>query len=74
MIDPAGLTLAPHRITVELSGRVGRGQTVLDRRTARQQAQLGEWGAPAPTTVEVVTAVDAVRLKQLFLAALQPAK
>lgn len=70
VIDPAGLTLEPYRITVELSGRVGRGQTVLDRRTPAQQERLTEWGAPAPTAIDVVTAVDAERLKQLFLDAI----
>ena len=70
VIDPGGLTVAPHAITVELSGRIGRGQTVLDRRPPVQQARLTEWGTPAPHTIEVVTAVDADRLKRLFLTAL----
>jgi len=74
VIDPAAVTLAPHRITVELSGRVGRGQTVLDRRTPAQQKLLTEWGTAAPQEIEVVTAVDATRSKELFLAALAQSK
>ena len=66
VIDPAGVTISAHPITVELTGTATRGQTVLDRRPPAQQAQPDEWWQTSPTAVEVITAVEAERYQRLF--------
>ena len=72
VIAPTGTTLQRLRVAVELSGRISRGQTVLDRRTPAQQARLGEWGDPAPNEIDVITEIDAEGMKRLFINAMQP--
>jgi len=66
VIDPAGATFERAPISVELSGSVTRGQTVLDRRAVPQQMQVTEWWKPPKTEIEVVTAVDIERYRTMF--------
>ncbi len=69
-LDATHATLERYPITVELTGAATRGQTVLDRRTASQQAGLTEWWTTAVAAVDVVTAVDVAYYKALFLRAI----
>lgn len=69
-LDRSHATIERYPISVELSGTVTRGQTVLDRRTARQREMLTEWWATAAHEIEVVTAIDADYYKAQFLQAI----
>ena len=70
VIDPAGLTTAPHRIRVELAGRYTRGETVVDRRTWPSSPEHDEFtsGQLPPGVVDVAFAVDAKGYRRLYLA------
>jgi len=69
VIDPAGLTTAPHQIRVELAGRYTRGETVVDRRTWPSSPEHDEFtsGQLPPGVVDVAFAVDAEGYRRLYL-------
>lgn len=69
VIDPAGASWASYPISVELTGNVTRGQTVLDRRPLAQQESMKHWWQTATTQVEVIEDVDVARYRRLIATA-----
>ena len=66
VIDPAGLTTSPFPLRVELSGSWSRGRTIVDTRDWSGDLSSDPYG-PAPTVVQVSTAVDGRRYADLWL-------
>jgi pyrimidine-specific ribonucleoside hydrolase len=71
VIDPAGLRTIRCPVRVELVGQATRGQTVVDRRDWSGDLDNDPYEASLPPAapVDVALAVDAVRYRELFLAA-----
>lgn len=65
VVDPQALTLSRLPVRVELAGTWTRGQTVVDRRTARSDLENDEHGL-APALVDVALGVDGERYRQLW--------
>jgi hypothetical protein len=70
VLEPDGATVQRLPITVELTGRVSRGQTVIDRRNALQRSGLAAWCATSPAEVDVVSTVDTERYRARFARAI----
>lgn len=66
VIDPAGLTVQPFPLRVELSGSWSRGRTIVDTRDWSADLTTDPHGA-SPTMVQVATAVDAAAYATLWL-------
>lgn len=66
LLDPAGATMQRLPVTVELAGRIGRGQTVIDRRPLALRTRPGAWWATAPNEIDVVSTVDVERYRARF--------
>jgi len=70
VVDPAGLTVEPLPVRIELAGTWTRGQTVVDRRLDRSSGGTDQDHDPhglAATVVDVALAVDAVRYADLWV-------
>ena len=66
VIEPEATVWERYPVMVELAGLAGRGQTVFDRRSARQRSKADEWWQPVATEIEVATSLDVQRYRRLF--------
>ena len=64
LLDGSHGTVVRAPVTVELSGTVGRGATVIDR---RRNKNLPEWWDTSRHDIDIVTGVDAAYYKALFV-------
>jgi pyrimidine-specific ribonucleoside hydrolase len=73
VIEPEAAIWEQYPVMVELAGTAGRGQTVFDRRSARQRRKADAWWQPLATEIEVATALDVERYRRLFAEAVDQA-
>ncbi len=66
VIDPSGCRVQRLPVSVELTGTVTRGATIVDRRTSAQRARPNPWWQTSTSEIDVILDLDAEQYRRIF--------